>query len=149
MGTGAGVTHFVTGLLFVQVLLGLYQFSIAGNAGRPESVARATRLPTPTLFVHVMVAVIAVILWLVVEGTGWRGVAWATFATLVVGASIGSFMGLRTVGRPTTVAETQGMQAEAASLIVAEKQIPGVSIALHWTIGLAAVVCSLLVCLGV
>lgn len=143
------MTHFVTGLLLIQLLLGAYQFSIAGEAGRPESVARATRLPTGTVFAHLVIAVVAVILWLVFEGTAWRGVAWATFALLVIGASLGGFMGLRTVGQPSTVPETQGVQPEAANLIVAEKQIPTVSIALHGTVGVALVVFSLLVSLGV
>ena len=56
--------------------------------------------------------------------------------TLVIGASLRAFLGLRTIGQPSTVQETQGVHTEAANLIVAEKQIPTASIALHGAIAI-------------
>lgn len=143
------MTHFVTGLLFIQFLLGAYHFSFTMGVGRPESNARATRLPPSVVFAHLMIAVLAAGLWLTYEGSHWRPMAWSGFASLAVGASLGAYMGLRTVGQPATLPETQGVQVEAANLVVAEKQIPTISIALHAVIAVVLVVFSLLVSLGV
>jgi len=143
------VTHFVTGLLVVQFLLGAYHFSFAVGVSRPESIARATRLPSGTVFSHLAMAVTGAILWLGYEGSHAKGVAWAAFGAFAVGAALGIFMMLRTVGKPMTLPETQGPEAEAANLVVAEKQIPPISIALHFTIGIVLVVVSALVAAGV
>lgn len=139
----------MTGLLFVQFLLGAYHFSFTVGVDRPESNARASRLPGGVVFTHLSVAIVAAILWFGYEGSHWRPIAWSAFGAFAVGASLGIYMMLRTVGQPATLAETQGGQAEAANLMVAEKQIPGISITLHLLIGVALAVLSLLIAAGV
>lgn len=141
--------QFVLGLLIVQLLLGGYQFSYTTGAGRPDSVARATRLPSPAVFGHMFLAVMALIVWIVFFVTDERPVAWITFGVLVVGASLGLLMASRTLGRPTRLPVGPGEYPDPADVTVAEQLIPRPVMALHGLAATGLLICTLLVGLGV
>jgi hypothetical protein len=141
--------NFVMGLLLVQLILGGYQFSIVSGAGRPESVARATRLPTPVIFGHATFAVLAVVIWIAYLGTHSRTVAWIAFAVLACGASLGIVMLLRTVGRPLRLPVSAGSYPEDADVTVAEELIPRPAMVLHGLAATGLLLCTFLVAIGV
>jgi len=140
--------QFVLGLLIVQLLLGGYQFSFTTSAGQPGSVARATRLPSPAVFFHIFLAVMALIVWIVYFVSDQRAVAWVAFGILAVGASLGLLMALRTIGRPTRLPVEPGEYPDPADVTVAEQLIPRPVMALHGLAATGLVVCTLLVGLG-
>jgi hypothetical protein len=141
--------NFVMGLLIVQLILGGYQFSIASGAGRPESVARATRLPAPLVFGHVSLAVLAVVIWIAYLGTHARTAAWIAFGVLACGASLGLVMALRTIGRSLRVPVAPGQYPEDADVTVAEELIPRPAMVLHGLAATGLVLCTFLVAIGV
>lgn len=137
------------GLLVVQVVLGGYQLSIVADAGRRESTARATRLPNPAVFGHLVTGVLGTILWIVWLATNEHAITWITLVVLVAGGGLGLFMFARTAGR-TTITSTDAVRyPDRADVVAAEKRIPGISLAFHGLLATLLLVFALLVALGV
>lgn len=145
-GYSAHVSNFVMGLLVVQGLLGMYLFSFTTDAERPESNARRTRLPSPLLVVHPLIAGIGVIVWILWLTRGGDALPWVMLGILLVGGSIGSVLGIKTLRKaPDPVAVSPADPAEAR---LAEKRIPLPAIAAHGLVALTLIVCVLVVALG-
>lgn len=140
------MSGYVMAMFVVQVFGGLYLLSFVAGAGQKRSSARATRLPDPVVLTHGGLGITATALWILYLLTGAQGLAWATFAALAVGASLGVFMFLKTARGAPVLEEPAGSRADVR---VAEKQIPGIALAAHGTLAIALLVCTLLVALGV
>lgn len=123
------MTGWVTGLLVVQLLLGGYLLSFVLSAGAPWSNARASRIPDPIVFGHLLAALAATVLWVIHVTTGERGFAWAR-----------TLRGGRRIGPPT------GDPAEAR---VAEKQTPPIAIGLHGLFAALLLLTTALVAAGI
>jgi len=134
------------GALIVQLLLGGYQFSFTTGAGRPESDARASRLPSPVIFGHMLLAIVIALLWAGQMASDSRAMAWVVFGLLVGSVASGLAMFLRTARRSAWIG---GRSRNPADHRVAEKQIPVPSLAVHGLVALSLVVGVLLVALGV
>lgn len=137
------------GLLVVQLILGGYQFSFVADAGRPESSARASRLPDLAVFGHIVTGIATTLVWIVWLSTDQRAIPWIAVGTLALGASVGLFMARRTIGKPTIVSADAVRYPDRADVVAAEKRIPGVAMALHGTVATLMFVLVLLVALGV
>lgn len=147
VGYSAHVSTFVMGLLLVQALLGMYLFSFTDDAGRPESNARRTRLPHPLLFIHPIIGGVGIVVWVVWLTQGNEALPWVTLGILLLGASIGGLLGLKTLQKaPDPAAVSPDDPAEAR---LAEKRIPFPARALHSLIALTLIVCVLIVAIDV
>ena len=136
------------GALVVQVLGGLYLISYTLDAGTPEGDARRTRLPDPVLFVHPILGGVSVVVWIAWLASGGEPLPWVVpLGTLLVGAALGAFMGVRTRQPAPDPVEVSPHDPAAARL--AEKRIPHVAILAHGGLALLIIVCVLLVALGV
>ena len=137
---------YVLAFFVVQLLVGAYMFTFVLGAGQLNSNARATRIPDPIAVVHPLAAGGTLLLWVVYLVTDERVFAWATFVALLLTASGGAVMALRTVrGGPTV----DRPAADPAEVRVAEKQIPRAAIVLHGLTFLLLLAGTLLVALGV
>lgn len=155
--TGAGysqdVSNFVIGLFIVQLLGGAYLFSFTLSAGRRDSTAHATRLPSAVVFSHMLLGLFSTASWI-----GWvvsdeRGFAWASFAGVALGVLLGLVMAMKTVTKPAVVDVPQnpvpGTPPEPADVRVAEKQIPGIALLGHGGLAAALLILTLLIALDV
>lgn len=121
--------------------------TFVSDAGVPTSTARASRLPDPVVLLHPTLALAAVGLWITWMATDERGVAWAGVATLLLGAAIGAFMGLRTL-QPAPEPYDVSPDDPAAGRL-AEKRIPLIAILGHGGLALLIILLALLAALGV
>lgn len=155
--TGGGysqkVSNFVIGLFAVQLLGGAYLFGYTLSAGRRDSTAHATRLPSAVVFSHMLLGGFSTATWI-----GWvvsdeRGFAWASFVSVALGVLLGTVMGLRTVTKPPVVDVPQNpvprTPPDPADVRVAEKQIPGVALLGHGGLGVTLLLLTLLIALDV
>lgn len=147
------MSNFVLGLFIVQLLGGAYLFSYTLSAGRRDSTARATRLPSAVVFSHMLLGGLSAAAWL-----GWvisdaRGFAWTSFAGVALGLTLGAVLGMRLHFKPATVEVPQppvpGSAPEGADHRVAEKQIPGAANLMHGGLAAVLLVLTLLISLGV
>lgn len=137
------------GLLIVQLIIGGYQFSFVADAGRAESSARASRLPDPAVFGHMLTGIVSTLVWIVWLSTQQQVIPWIAVGTLALGGAIGLFMASRTLGKPTIVSADAVRFPDRADVVAAEKRIPTAAIALHGLIATLLFVFALLVALGV
>ncbi|WP_436701382.1 hypothetical protein [Nocardioides sp. BYT-33-1] len=143
----------VTGMFVVQLLVGGYMYSFVLGAGQRGSNARATRIPDLVAFIHPVAAIVTFACWLAYLAGDATGFAWTTFVLLLLTASGGALMALRTVTGPPTVDRPSPRQGvldpgDPAEIRVAEKQIPRAAIVLHGLTFLVLVAGTLLVALG-
>lgn len=144
----------VTFLFVLQLLVGSYMYGSVLGAGQWSSNARATRIPDLVAFAHPIAAVVTLAIWVGHMVSDRTGFAWATLVALLVTASGGAVMALKTrqggqyVDRP---GKHQGVlePGSPAEIRVAEKQIPDLAIKLHGGTFVLLVVGTLLVALGV
>ncbi|MEV5003601.1 hypothetical protein [Nocardioides sp. LML1-1-1.1] len=144
----------VTFLFVFQLLVGSYMYGSVLGAGQWSSNARATRIPDLVAFVHPLAAVVTLAIWVGFMVSDRTGFAWATFVALLLTASGGAVMGVKTmrgsayVDRP---ARNQGVlePGDPAEIRVAEKQIPSLAILLHGGTFVLLALGTLLVALGV
>ncbi|WP_408895973.1 hypothetical protein ACJ5H2_13760 [Nocardioides sp. R1-1] len=144
----------VTGLFVVQLLVGGYMYGFVLGAGQRDSNARATRIPDLVAFAHPVLAVVTFASWLAHLATGERGFAWVTFGLLLLTASGGAVMALKTLTGPAVVDRPSPRQGilepgDPAEVRVAEKQIPRTAVVLHGLTFLMLTIGALLVALGV
>ncbi|MCR1782252.1 hypothetical protein KVF89_06880 [Nocardioides carbamazepini] len=142
----------VTGLFVAQLLVGGYLYSFVLGAGQRSSNARATRIPDLVAFVHPLAAIVTFSCWLAYLANDDKTFAWATFALLLLTASGGAVMALKTLtGSPVVdrPSPRQGIldPGDPAEVRVAEKQIPRAAVAVHGLIFLVLTVGTLLVAL--
>ena len=147
------MSNFVIGAFIVQLIFGAYLFSITLNAGRRDSAAHATGLPSGVVFFHPLLGLFALGCWI-----GWvvsdaRPFAWVAFAALAVGATLGAALGIRTLTEPDRMEVPQppdlGTRLVPADYAVAEKQIPRPALVGHGVMAVVLLACTLLVALGV
>lgn len=134
------------GLFLVQILLVVYQFTYTTDAGRPDSNARATRLPPLLVLGHVLLSIVAALLWM-----GWKayandGFAWATFIVAAVAGLLGALIMQRAMFSPAQVDSASGDPADALTV---ESRIPPISMVLLSVITVALLVFTLLTAVGV
>jgi hypothetical protein len=140
------MSMYVLAFFIVQLLVGAYMFTFVLGAGQLNSNARATRIPDPIAVVHPLAAGGTFLLWVIYLLTDERAFAWATFVALLLTASGGAVMALKTLrGRPVV----NRPAADPADVRVAEKQIPKAAIVLHGLTFLVLLAGTLLVALGV
>lgn len=140
------MSNLVMGLLVIQLVGGAYLFSFVMSAGQRHSSARATRLPGLMVFVHAVLGVAAVGLWVAWLETGEPAIAWTTLASLLLSVGGGLLMFARTAGHDETI--DRPMATDPADVRVAEKQIPASALMAHGGLALVLVVLVLLVALG-
>lgn len=134
------------GLFLVQLLLVVYQFTYVVDADRPESNARATRLTPGVVIGHLLLSILAALLWIGWKAYGDTAFAWATFAALVLAALLGTTIAQRSLLEP---AEVDGPSPDPADHLTAESRIPVVSQVLLGAMTLVLVVFVFLVAVGV
>jgi hypothetical protein len=131
------VEEFALGAWIFTILVGVYLFTFTTGAHRPESPARATDLPSLVLFSHPLVGLAGVVTWIAYLVSASTTLAWVAVAWLVLGATLGDVMAVRTF---------RGRQNETAALAVAhdpadaaraEGRMPVAAVAVH---GILAIV---------
>lgn len=152
------MTNFALGAWIVTLLVGAYLWSYTTGVKRPESTARSSNLPPLVLFVHPLLAIGGLGLWI-----GWLlsneiALAWVAVADLAVVIALGSFLGLRTllarpghasIQPPRKPRDAPRDPAEvAADRAIAEHQIPTPAIAAHSLLALVTFVSVLIATLA-
>lgn len=135
------------GLFVVQFLLVAYQLSFVMDAGRPESNARASRVPDGMALGHLLLAGVATGLWLGWKTFGDRGWAWTAFAVAVLVALIGFGISQRAMLEPPEV--STATDRDPADVRTAESRIPEIAQIVLGLISVALAVLTFLVALGV
>lgn len=150
------------------LILGIWILTASGGAfmwlyttgvGRPESVARGSTLPPLVLFLHPLLALTGLVVWIAYLYTGGDVLPWVAFADLVVVALLGDVLLARTL-KPRkhavrgavpperdsghTLVETR----EANNRLV-EDAIPRPAIAVHGLLAVVLMVLVLLTALGI
>lgn len=133
------MAELTLGLWIVTALLGTYLFMYASDGGRPESTARATHLPPLVLFLHPVLGVLGIGVWIAYLSADSVILAWVGVAVLTTGIAVGAYLGLRTEGprkedeaRLVALAGRGSADPETvADLTVAEQQIPKPAILVH------------------
>ena len=134
------------GLFLVQILLVIYQFTYTTDAGRPESNARATRLSPELVVGHLLLSILAALLWAGWKGYGNDAFAWATFGVLVVAAALGTLIAMRSMLFPAYVTVDSDDPADS---LTAESRIPTIAQILLGLMTLVLLVFTLLTAIGV
>ena len=78
---------------------GAYLFSFTVGANREESTARASSLPPLMLFLHPLLALAGLGVWIGYLYSGEEGLPWVALALLVLTALLGGLLHLRTARR--------------------------------------------------
>lgn len=78
---------------------GAYLWSLTAGANREESTARASNLPPSVLFLHPLLALAGLCVWIGYLYTGADELPWVAFTILVLTAVLGGLLHLRTVRR--------------------------------------------------
>jgi hypothetical protein len=107
------------------------------------------------LFVHPVLGLLGISVWIAYLSTDSPPVAWAGVGVLLTGGAIGAFLGLRTerprqedAARLQSVARRGPVAEETlTNLTVAEQRIPRPAIALHGLGAAATLACALAVAL--
>jgi len=132
---------FALGAWIVQILGGAYLWSFTTGVNRPESNARATRLPRSLLFVHPLLGVVGLFVWIAFLASDEPVLAWVAFAGLLVGGGIGSFLAFRTFqDRPRGPVGSPDVRR-------AEHQMPVPAIGLHGFLAVVTVLAVLVAAL--
>lgn len=135
------------GLFLVQCLFVAYQLSFVMDAGRPQSTARASRVPDGMALGHLFLTVLATGLWLGWRTYGERGWAWVGFAAALLAAALGAVIAQRSMAMPPEVSASS--DRDPADLRTAESRIPEIAVVLIGVISVVLVVLTFLVALGV
>lgn len=135
------------GLFVVQCLLVAYQLSFVMDAGRPESNARASRIPDGMALGHLFFTVLATGVWLGWKTFGDRGFAWVAFALALLAAAIGAVIAERSMAMPAEIDAPS--DRDPADLRTAESRIPDIALLVGGVIHIVLVVLTFLVALGV
>jgi drug/metabolite transporter (DMT)-like permease len=150
------VSGFALGIWIVTILGGAYLWSFTTGINRPESNARATRLPRSLLFIHPLLALTGLVLWIGYVVSDEPPFAWSALAVLLVGGGIGSFLAHRTLrDRPraplaaaaVTEPPSTPQEALAANDRRAEHQMPVPAIVLHGVLAVGTIVAVLVAAL--
>lgn len=141
----------VIGLWVINMVLGSYLFTYTAGAGRPESTARATSLPSLVVFSHGTLAFLGIGIWLVYSYTGDRWAAWAALGELLVASALGHVMAHRTFHpeKSPVLIPAGAIKHDVGDTVRAEDQMPPLAIHLHAAIAGLLVVLVLLTALGV
>lgn len=132
------MSNLVMGLLVLQVVGGVYLFSLTASTGQAASNARATRLPSLLVFGHSLLGLLAPALWLAWLLTHAQGWVWATLVSLLSSVAGGLVMLAKTVRGPAAVDRPA---ADPADVRVVEKQIPHAALVGHGGLAALIVVC--------
>jgi len=150
------VVEATLGIWIVTLVGGAYLWSFTTGVGRPESNARASELPAWALFVHPVLALSGLGIWIGYLFTGGDVVPWVAFGWLVLTAAVGFLMAGRTLhgrrsrgGRPATERAATHPGLDPADVRYAEDQMPAPVIAGHGLLAFATMAMVLLVALGV
>lgn len=135
------------GLFIVQFLLVAYQLSFVMDAGRPESNARASRVPDTMALGHLLLAAVATGVWLGWRTFGDRAWAWTAFGAALLVALIGFAISQRAMAKPAVLSTS--IDRDPADIRTAESRIPEGAQILLGLISVVLVVLVLLVALGV
>lgn len=145
---------FILYLWIITLIAGAYLWTYTTGIGRPESVARATRLPVWILFVHPSLALAGFGIWAVYFAQGGAWLVWAAFVDLLLVAVLGDVMAIRThrgrreqratTGAHVAAGATAGAGAAAGTAHGlpspdrrrVEDQIPTVAILVHGVLAL-------------
>lgn len=134
------------GLFVVQLLLVVYQFSFTVEAGRPESNARATRLGPGVLMGHLMLSVLAALLWIGWKAYGNHSYAWAAFVAVLLAGGLQAVIAQRSVLADSQV---DGPSADPADHVAAETRTPTLAEVVLGAMTAALVVLTFFVAIGV
>lgn len=132
--------RFVLALWIITALAGAYLWVFASAAGRPESNARASRIPRWILFVHPALALGGLGIWAVHTAYGGAWLAWAAFVDLVLVAVLGDVMAIRTFKKrrdPALVTTAPGR--DPAEVRRVEDQMPTIAILTHGVLGVGLI----------
>jgi hypothetical protein len=139
-----GMDNFTLGIWIVTAAGGAYLWSFTTGVGRPESNARASRLPPSLLFFHPLLALAGLAVWIAYVVRDYDVLPWIAFADLVVVATLGDILLVRTLrGR-----REQEPAAVGADRRLAERQIPRVALVVHGVLAVTTMVCVLVVALS-
>lgn len=116
------------------VMLGKW---IADGGAKPDS---ATRLPSPVVFAHFLLAVVGLVLWIIYMAIDTTALAWVSFALLVVIALAGFAM----IARWIPV-----YQGAAGTVDAPEKGFPIGVVGAHGVFAVATLVTVLLAAIGI
>lgn len=127
------------GLWICTAIAGTYLFWFASDAGRTGTGARATHLPQLALFVHPLLGLGGLVVWIAHVVTGSTARAWVGVAGLALGGLLGGFLGLRTerprhedAARLHAAVARGGVGPQSlADLTYAEQRIPRAAVAAH------------------
>ncbi len=146
-GHGCRVTELAVGTWVATALVGAYMWTLTADAGRPESNARATRLPSLLLFLHPLVGLSGFASWLAYVYSDASRLAWVALGFLLVGALIGDVLVVRTLRRSRETHRTVAGQ-DIADRTYAEDRIPRAAIAAHGALALTTIALVLAVALS-
>lgn len=157
-GTRGRMAGFILGLWILTASGGLFLWTFTTGVGRPEAVARSSGLPPLVLFVHPLLALSGLTVWIAYLYHGGEVLPWVALAILVATAGLGDVLLLRTL-RPRREtfrgavpperdhAHTLTQTREANTRLV-EDMMPRPVMALHGTLGVVLTALVLLVALG-
>jgi 1,4-dihydroxy-2-naphthoate octaprenyltransferase len=87
----------ILGIWIITAVGGAFMWSYTTGVGRPESVARSSNLPPLVLFLHPLLGLTGLGIWIAYMYTGANSLAWLAFAELVIGALLGDLLLMRTL----------------------------------------------------
>lgn len=146
----------ILGIWIVTATGGAFLWSFTTGVGRPESVARASALPSLPLFVHPLIGLAGLSVWIAHLYHGGDVLPWVALALLISGAIVGDVLLMRTL-RPRRVfgqvptEQAPHLSAEenaAANRRRAEDLMPRPVIVLHGVLAVVLMALVLLYALG-
>jgi hypothetical protein len=151
---------FILGLWIVQAFGGAYMWSYTTGAGRPESPARLSALPAWALFLHPLIGVTGLVIWIAYLYSDEETLTWVALGGLVAGALVGDLLASRTLRSRRHVAVygavpgsvdtvRSGDDAELANSTRVEDLIPRPVIVVHGLLAGLLIVLVLLQALGI
>jgi hypothetical protein len=131
------------------------------RGGLRQQQARTTRLPTPLVFGHFLLAATGLVVWIIYLAVGSTALAWAAFIILLPVALLGFTMFARWLGAYRALAATpafataghvppgDGTPVPEEAGVPAERHFPVPVVAAHGVLAATTLVLVLLTALGV
>jgi hypothetical protein len=148
------VAGMTLGMWFVTLLGGAYLWSFTVRANREESTARASNLPPLVLFMHPLLALAGLGVWIAYMYYSADELPWVAFGFLLLTALLGFVLLARTLRdkgvrvpniQAGDMSESENAQANRTRV---EDQMPRPAIVLHGVLALVIIALVLVVALG-
>jgi hypothetical protein len=136
------MAQLVLGLWAATAFVGAYMFTFTLGVARSRAEGAVdgrlpTRLPPMVLFVHPLLGITGLGLWIAYIAADQQELAWATLAVLLAGSALGDLLVVRT------------LREKSGKELLAETRIPTAAIATHGVLAVALIGAVFLVCLGI